>query len=56
MNDRKPQFHLEAHGRNTRVVENATGLIWRTLDTRQEASSWMVLADPPPADRKVKNR
>ena len=55
--DRKPQFRLEAApaGR-TRVVENATGLIWRTLDSRQEASSWMVLADPPPASAKIKTR
>lgn len=56
MGERKPQFHLEGHGTKTRVVENATGLIWRTLDSRQEASSWMVLADPPPVDRKVKTR
>lgn len=54
--DRKPQFHLEGHGRNTRVVENATGLIWRTLDSRPAAAEWMAQADPPPADRKVKTR
>lgn len=52
MGERKPQFHLQSHGGKTQVVENATGLIWRTLDTRQEATNWMVLADPPPADRK----
>lgn len=54
--DRKPQFHLEPHGANTRVVENATGLIWRTLPSRQEAASWAAQADPPPNDRKVKTR
>lgn len=56
MGDRKPQFHLEAFGGKTRVVENSTGLIWRTLSSRQEATNWMVQADPPPADRKVKTR
>lgn len=54
MNDRKPQFRLEGHGHATRVVENSTGLIWRTLPTRSEAAEWMAQADPPPA--KVKTR
>lgn len=55
--DRKPQFHLVGAGNGrTQVVENATGLIWRTLPTRAEASQWMSLVDPPPADRKVKTR
>lgn len=55
--DRKPQFHLNGVGNGrTEVVENATGLIWRTLPTRAEASQWMAQADPPPDERKVKTR
>ena len=55
--DRKPQFHLESAGNGrTKVVENSTGLIWRTLDSRPAAADGMSQADPPPADRKVKTR
>lgn len=55
MSDRKPQFHLETSGHRTRVVENSTGLIWRTLPDRKAASDWMAQVDAP-ADRKAKTR
>lgn len=54
--DRKPQFRLEPHGRQTRVVENSTDLIWRTLDSRSEAANWVVEAVQGPDDRKAKSR
>lgn len=52
MDRSKPQFHLESatNGR-TKVVENSTGLIWRTLPSRGEAVDWINEADPAPKKR-----
>ena len=55
--DRRQHFHLESTSNGkTKVIENSTGLIWRTLDTRAEAAEWAAQADPSPVNRKVKTR
>lgn len=39
------EFSIVSHMGRAAVVEKATGLIWRSLDTRDEAQDWARKAE-----------
>lgn len=45
MGDKVPSLVIRSAGTKFQVIETATGLIWRTLDTRPEATNWVTLAE-----------
>ena len=47
----KPKYDLVSHGAKFRVVEHSTGLIMRTLTSREEAINFLVELDPKPKSK-----
>lgn len=48
--DKKPKrakYEALAYGTKVRIIETSSGLILRTLDSRSEATAFLLELDPP---------